>query len=77
MSLPLLLFIYLYFYYYSYLYRCYYLYLYPYYDISILVISQSDFDCIKSKVGFFNLYTQSSYLASHHLVSKLYLNHFK
>ena len=35
---------------------------------------QSDFDCVKS---LFNLYNQSSYLASHRLVSKLYLNHFK
>ena len=30
---------------------------------------QSDLDCVKSKVGFFNLYNQSSYLASHNLVS--------
>ena len=31
------------------------------YDISILVISQPfpDCDCVKSKVGFFNLYNQS------------------
>ena len=29
---------------------------------------KTDFDCVKSKVGLFNIYNQSSYLANHQLV---------